>query len=163
MAVPLRKPRASRRSGTVFIYNHHLSPMADVPDNSVDAVVSISALEHNDADALRVIVRELMRVIRPGGKLVATVGAAKEMDWFHEPSKGWCYSEATIRDIFDLPNDCPSDYDRHDELLEMLRNCAELRDGLPSHYSQSANNGMPWGIWDPKYQPVGVVKVKRCE
>ena len=94
---------------------------------------------------------------------IATLGAAKEQDWFHEPSKGWCYTEATLRDIFDLPADCPSNYDRYDELFKSLRNCSELRDNLADFYFKSGNNGMPWGIWDPKYQPVGMVKVKPCE
>ena len=156
-----KEPRPPHHRGTVTICNQDMANMSDIPDASVDAVVSISALEHNEPDALRGVVGELMRVIKPGGKLVATLGAAKEKDWFHEPSKGWCYTEATLRDIFDLPADCPSNYDRYDELFEMLLDCSELRDGLPSHYYSSGNNGMPWGIWDPKYQPVGVVKQKR--
>ena len=38
---------------------------------------------------------------------------------------------------------------------------AELRDNLASFYFRSGDNGMPWGKWDPQYQPVGVCKVKR--
>jgi ubiquinone/menaquinone biosynthesis C-methylase UbiE len=104
-----------------------------------------------------------MRVLKPDGKLIATMAAAREEDWFHELSKGWCYSEATLREIFDLSSDCPSNYDRYDELFESLRNCNELCDNLADSYFQSGNNGMPWGIWDPKYQPVGVVKIKPFE
>jgi len=104
-----------------------------------------------------------MRVLKPGGKLIATLGAAKDQDWFHEPSKGWCYTEATLRDIFELNPECPSNYDQYDELFEALCNCTELHDNLADFYFKSGNNGMPWGIWDPKYQPVGVVKVKPYE
>lgn len=147
-------------SGTIFIYNHDLSSMPDIPDCSLDAVVSISALEHNSPTGLRTCVGELMRVLKPGGKLVATLGAATDHDWFHEPSQGWCYTEVTLRDIFDLSTDCQSNYDRYDELFEALRNCRELRDNLADFYFKSGNNGMPWGNWDPRYQPVGVVKVK---
>ena len=50
---------------------------------------------------------------------------------------------------------------RHDELLAALRGCAELRDNLAGFYKQSDQNGMPWGIWDPQYQPVGVCKIKQ--
>lgn len=56
--------------------------------------------------------------------------------------------------------DCRSNYDRYDELFEALRGCSELRDNLPDFYFKSGNNGIPWGVWDPRYQPVGVVKVK---
>ncbi|MDY6876661.1 MAG: methyltransferase domain-containing protein [Chloroflexota bacterium] len=157
------KPQADPSSGTVFIYNQDLASIPDIPDNSADGVVSISALEHNSPDKLRDCVAELVRVLKPGGKLIATLAAAKKQDWFHEPSKGWCYTEATLRDIFDLAADCPSNYDRYDELSEALRDCAELRDGLADLYFESGNNGMPWGIWDPKYQPVGVIKVKHYE
>ena len=67
---------------------------------SVDAVVSISSLEHNTLEDLPAIVTELMRVLKPGGRLVATVGASKADDWFHEPSQGWCFTEQTLRSIF---------------------------------------------------------------
>ena len=42
-----------------------------------------------------------------------------------------------------------------------MRDCRELRGKLADFYYQSGKNGMPWGKWDPQYQPVGVVKVKR--
>ena len=150
--------------GAVTIYNRELADMSDIADGSVDAVVSISALEHNELDVIRDIVEELMRVLKAGGRLIATVGAARDRDWFHKPSKGWCYTEATLRDAFDLRPDCPSNYDRYDELLQALCENDELRRSLSPVYSKSGDNGMPWGIWNPTYQPVGVVKQKdtRC-
>jgi SAM-dependent methyltransferase len=155
-----RRPQPPAGSGTITIYNQDLSRMSDVADESVDAVVSISALEHNTPDGLRVVVRELMRVLKPGGRLVATLGAARDEDWFHEPSHGWNYTDTTLRSIFDLPPDAPSNYARHDELLQALRSSTEMRDHLDPYYSTSGDNGMPWGVWDPKYIPVGVVKTK---
>ena len=48
------------------------------------------------------------------------------------------------------------------ELLgRQLARCAELRVSLSWRYRLSGRNGMPWGRWDPRYQPVGVCKVKR--
>ena len=61
---------------------------------------------------------------------------------------------------FGLGPSVESNYDRYDELHTRLRNCAELRMGLADFYYQSAENGMPWGWWDPQYLPVGVCKVK---
>jgi hypothetical protein len=92
---------------------------------------------------------------------LATLGAACEADWLHGPSRGWCYTEASLRRLFDLPADVPSNYFRYNELLAALKGCAELRENLASFYYRSGENGMPWGIWDPQYQPVGVRKVKR--
>jgi SAM-dependent methyltransferase len=160
MRVPPEPPPGR---GKVVIYHQDLASLSEIPDASLDAVVSISALEHNEPESLRHVVKELMRVIKPDGKLVATLAAAREKDWFHEPSKGWCYSEASLRDMFNLPGNCPSNYGRHDELLAALRDCSELRDNLARLYFKSGDNGMPWGVWDPKYQPVGVVKVKAHE
>lgn len=157
-----QEPASSEGRGRVTLYNHNLSSMPDIKADSLDAIVSISALEHNSPEELRAVVQELMRVLKPGGKLIATLAAAKDRDWFHESSKGWCYTEATLRDIFGLGAGYSSNYGYYDGLFTLLRDCAELRDNLADFYFKSGNNGMPWGIWDPKYQPVGIVKVKSC-
>jgi len=149
------------RTGQVWIYNQDLASMSDIPENSLDAVVSVSALEHNTAQGLKRVIEEIMRVIKPGGVLLATLAAARDQDWFHEPSSGWCYTEASLRQLFDLSDAPPSNYSRYDELLKALRNCAELRDNLARFYSHSDKNGMPWGKWDPSYQPVGICKQKQ--
>ena len=147
-------------SGSVFIYNQGLESMQDIVDDSVDDIVSISSLEHNSPAGLRTVVAELIRILKPGGRIIATLGAAKDEDWLHEPSHGWCYTEATLREIFDLPDECQSNYDSYDELFELLRDCRELRGNLADFYYQSGKNGMPRGVWDPQYQPVGVIKSK---
>ena len=107
------------------------------------------------------MVRELVRTLKPGGILLATLGAARDADWFHAPSQGWNYTDASLRRLFGLPAETPSNYVRADELLAALKDCGELRDNLAPMYFQSGDNGMPWGKWDPKYQPVAVRKVKR--
>jgi SAM-dependent methyltransferase len=153
-ALPKRFP------GHVLVYNQDLTSMPEIEDNSLDAVVAVSALEHNTPEGLQKVVAEIMRKIKPGGKLLATLCAGQGKDWFHEASQGWCYTDTTLRRLFDLPKDTPSNYDRHDELFTSLRNCAELRDSLAKIYFQSGDNGMPWGKWNPQYQPVGVCKIK---
>jgi SAM-dependent methyltransferase len=146
--------------GRVLIYNQDLACMPEVADDSLDAVVAVSSLEHNTPEGLQGVVAETMRKLKPGGKLLATLCAGKDRDWFHDASQGWCYYEPSLRRLFGLAKDAPSNYARYDELFASLRNCAELRDGLAKMYFQSGDNGMPWGKWDPQYQPVGVCKVK---
>lgn len=153
--------RAGFRRGRVILYQQDLKDLADIPDRSFDAVTAVSSLEHNPPQDLQRLVAELLRVLKPGGVLLATLAAAKERDWFHEPSRGWCYTEASLRRLFALPEETPSNYCHHDELFAALRDCRELREHLASFYSRSGENGMPWGVWDPRYQPVGVCKVKR--
>jgi len=150
----------SRSAGRVVIYNQDLSSMRNIADDTLDAVVAVSALEHNEPDDLPSVVEDLLRVLKPGGLLVATLCAAKEQDWYHEPSRGWCYTADSLRKLFDLSKNTPDNYDRYDELFEALRNCTELSDNLATFYANSGDNGMPWGLWDPQYQPVGVCKIK---
>lgn len=146
--------------GRVLIYNQDLAHLVDIPDDSLDAVVSVSALEHNTPEGLKVVVQELMRVLKPGGVLLATLTAGKDRDWWHEASSGWCYTDHSLRQLFDLPPDTPSNYALYDDLFASLKHCAELRDNLASFYFHSDDKGMPGGVWDPQYQPVGVCKVK---
>jgi SAM-dependent methyltransferase len=150
-----------QNSGQVVIYNQDLVDLADVSSCSQDAVVAVSSLEHNEPQALQEVVEELMRVIKPGGVLLATLGAARDKDWFHEPSRGWCYTDITLKQIFNLSPDIPTNYDQYDALFAGLYDCGALRDNLASFYYKSGDNGMPWGNWNPQYQPVGVCKVKR--
>lgn len=146
--------------GSVTIYNQDLRTLTDLPDGRFDAVVAVSALEHNPPDNLALVVQELMRVIKPGGLLLATLGAGRDHDWYHEPSQGWCYTAASLRRAFDLPADTPDNYGDYDELFNQLKQNTELSANLASFYARSGKNGMPWGKWDPQYQPVGVRKVK---
>jgi len=146
--------------GRVVFYQQDLQRLEAVADEALDAVVAVSALEHNPPPALGQVVKELMRVIKPGGMFLATLAAARDLDWYHQPSSGWCYTEASLRQAFYLPDQAPSNYERYDELFAALRDCAELREGLARFYFRSGENGMPWGRWEPQYQPVGVCKVK---
>jgi len=146
--------------GSVVIYNQDLNNLEDIPPNTIDAVASISALEHNDFDGLVSVIQELTRVLKPGSPIVATLTAAQEEDFWHTPSNGWCFTDNSLREAFNLPQTTPSNYHLYSKYLVKLRGCAELRDNLAEFYSKSDQNGMPWGIWDPQYMPVGVYKVK---
>lgn len=148
------------RSGKVYIYNQDLRNLTDIDNNAVDAVVAVSALEHNEPDGLVAAVKELMRVLKPGAPLLATLVASSAQDWWHAPSSAWCYSADSLRRIFDLSKTTPDNYQNYETLFTKLVDNTELRNGLAKFYYQSGENGMPWGKWDPRYQPVGVCKVK---
>jgi SAM-dependent methyltransferase len=147
--------------GEVWIYNHDLAWLPDLEENSVDVVVSVSALEHNTPDGLEQVIHELQRVLKPNRPLLATLTGAKDQDLWHGPSSGWCYTAQSLYRLFDLPPETANNYEKYDEFFLALRNCAELRDGLASFYFHSDNSGMPGGVWDPQYMPVGVYKVNQ--
>ena len=88
---------SAKSPGSVTIYHQNLRKLDKIPDGSVDAMVSISALEHNSPEDLEQVVREPIRVIKPGGSFVATLTAAHDKDWWHEASQGWCYSDYSGR------------------------------------------------------------------
>jgi SAM-dependent methyltransferase len=146
--------------GRVLICNQDLQNLRDIGDGSVDVVVSISSLEHNQREQMECVVSELVRTLKPGGKILATLNAARDQDWYHEPSQGWCLCEDSLRSIFNFSVEVFSNYSQFDELFSDLCQCAELSENLAKFYTHSGNNGMPWGVWDPKYIPVGVLKVK---
>ncbi len=138
---------SSESSGKVLIYNQDLTDLAEIKDNSLDAIVAISSLEHNTPEGLEQVVDELMRVLKPGGMLLATLTAGRDQDWWHAASSGWCYSDASLRKLFKLPAETPSNYAQYDELFARLKDCAELRDNLARFYYQSTDKGMPrWGM-----------------
>lgn len=153
-------PFSPKAAGHITFYRQDLARLTAIPDDNFDAIVSVSALEHNRPDELEQMVNEITRVLKPGGVILATLVAARGEDWLHEPSGGWCYSDQNLRRVFKLSQDAQSNYEEYDILFSKLYACDDLRENLPSEVFESGDNGMPWGIWDPKYQPVGVLKVK---
>ncbi len=164
MAVSRTGRRVSRtanpEAGTVFLYTSDLASLEEVPDNSVDVIVSISALEHNSLQYMAKCVKRLRDVLRPGGWMIVTLPTSGGGDWFHEPSQGWCLSEETIRGLFQIPEELKSNFHQYEEYMQAIRRSSFLRRNLADFYRQSGRNGMPWGVWDPKYYPVGLVVAK---
>ncbi len=147
-----------RKPGKVSFYGADMSMMDMIADKSVDAVVSVSAIEHMERETIALAVKEFERVLKPGGKVVVTTSAAAEKDWFHEPSKGWCFSESTLKELFRLGDDAESNWALYNRIMDDIKASQELQRRIPSFYRLSGDNGMPWGIWDPQYLPVGIVK-----
>lgn len=150
----------ARAEGRVRLYTQDLHALPEIASGSIDKVVAVSSLEHNTPDRTEAVVSELWRVLKPGGSLLATMSAAGGEDWYHAPSSGWCYTEATLRRLFRVPESVSSNFAEFEARMEALRDCAYLRRQLPRRYFRSGDNGMPWGVWNPLYQPVGIVVSK---
>ena len=152
----IAEPILPKPPGQVTLYRHDLISLPLLADDSFDAVVSVSALEHNAPSNLPDVINELRRVLKPGGVLLITMAATDKEDWFHEPSAGWCLTEASLRQSFNLSQDKLSNFDDFDSIMDDTRSSKDMQSRLAPAYFQSGDNGMPWGVWDPKYLPVGI-------
>ncbi len=149
------------KRGFIFLYKCDLKNMPLLAEGLCDAIVSVSALEHNDHKDFEKCMDEILRVTKPSGKLIITTSASRSEDWFHEPSKGWCYSETTIRKLLRIPEYVQSNFSKIDSIFEeMIKEGNQLHQRLSPVYLLSGDNGMPWGKWNPQYLPVGIVKIK---
>ena len=145
-----------RKPASILVYQSRIERMDHLDDDSVDVVVSISALEHMEPTAIKQAIKEFRRVLKPGGRVIVTTSAAEKGDFYHQPSLGWCFAEQSLRDLFGLGRACPSNWSVYSEILSRLRKSRQLRHRLSPTYRVSGANGMPWGVWDPKYVPAGV-------
>jgi ubiquinone/menaquinone biosynthesis C-methylase UbiE len=133
----------------------NLCDCREVTSETFDAVVSLSALEHVPIDLLPSAVREIRRMMKPDAAWAVTTSATERASgWYHSASRGWCFSEQELQDIFGakpFEGNLPAI-----EALKRYRDCGYLKDRLASFYRRSGDNGMPWGIWAPQYVPVGI-------
>ena len=149
------------RNDDIVFYRTDLGSMPLIPDNFFDAVVSVSAFEHNSKNGLGAVIAEVTRVLKNGSPLLVTTSATNGQDWYHEPSKGWCFGEQSLRDLFDIRTGYSTNFKEYDYILSCLsRPGNELQIQLAPFYFKSDSNGMPWGEWLPQYLPVGVRRLK---
>ncbi len=132
----------------------NLCSMPEVPSQSFDAIVSLSALEHIPFEQLPQAHSEIRRVLKQEAPwAVTTSGTERKDTWYHAPSQGNCFSEKDLQKLFGASPFASQDPSR---VLDTYRNCSFLREHLAPSYKRSGDNGMPWGKWNPSYIPVGL-------
>ena len=146
-----------RNPGGIVLYTCDMVEMNRISSGSVDSVVSLSAIEHMAPEDIKRAYKEFWRIVRPGGRIAITTNASNSEDWYHQPSKAWCFSESSIRELFHLGAQVPSNWSNYPESMGQIRNSRELRSRLSPSYRLSGQNGMPWGEWQPSYLPVGIM------
>ena len=83
--------------------NYLRGPFHEIPldGGSVDAVISVSAIEHADIDLFGKNVMEMQRILKNGSPLLMTTSATtKNENTFHEKSSGWCFSLSHLQRFF---------------------------------------------------------------
>jgi len=147
---------SSTQAGSIQWAAGNLCDISAIPSNYFDAVVSLSALEHIHMEQLRNALNEIHRVLKnPNYWAITTSATDQNTTWYHQPSRGYCYSMSDLEELFKAKSSYPQNPKR---LLQEYRNCAYLEKNLAKFYSKSGEYGMPWGKWDPKYIPVGIYR-----
>ncbi|WP_198003722.1 class I SAM-dependent methyltransferase [Methanococcoides burtonii] len=136
----------------------------DIPldDGTIDALISISAFEHNIYEDMPSSVNEFNRILKDKGVMFVTTSAAKNKDWYQESSKGWNFTKKTLSDWFNITDKNISfDYDtEHDR----IRNSKMLSNRLEDYYKDKSNLTIPNGdLKNIEYIPVGIRKYKYYE
>lgn len=127
-------------------------------DNTADALISISAYEHNKYEDMAGSVSEFERVLKPHCPMVVTTSAAGEKDWFFEPSMGWNFTYETLCKQFGIKHSNPFDFKT---ALNKLKMSKTLQSRIPPFYKYFGENGLPFGkLEDAQYIPVGIIKFK---
>lgn len=155
----LLKNKSSR--GKITFLKADLADLAGIEDGSIDAIFSTSAIEHiKDKKSLEIAIDQLNRKLTPNGSMFITTSASPTESWFHEPSKGWCFSRKDLSKLFNFL-DITESYDDYEKKYEQILVSSYLQKQMPKFYFETENCGMPLGKWDPKYLPVGVICPKR--
>ncbi len=147
--------------GSIKYIKADFSKLPFIESNSVDAIVSTSAIEHNpDHASLKAAIIELYRTLKKGSPLLITTSATNKESWFHHASKGWCYNEKTLAEIFDMSS-YDSNFSKFTSVENNIRSNEFLKNKIPYNYKNNPNCGLPMGVWDPQYLPVGIIKWKK--
>ena len=131
----------------------NLCDLSDFDDNTFDAVVSLSALEHIPVGQIEIALNEIRRIVKKDAKWAVTTSAScyEEKD-YHKPSQCYCFSEEDLAKYFL----CETGIGSREDTLQEYQNDNLLKDNIAKFYITSGDNGMPWGTWDPKYLPIGI-------
>jgi ubiquinone/menaquinone biosynthesis C-methylase UbiE len=125
---------------------------------SVDALISISAFEHNNYDDMPGSIKQFQRVLKNNAKMFITTSASGGKDWYFQPAKGWNLSLTTLADWFGIARPSASSFD---QCLKKIQNSAVIKSRIHHFYRYDGRNGLPYArLEELKYVPVGIVKTK---
>jgi len=144
----------------INLIHSDLRNLAMIEDNSVDAVVSVSALEHNPPQEVKKVIKELSRVLKKNKKMLVTISAHKN-NYYHQPTGSWVLNEEGLIDAYEL-QDCESNFKQdYDKMVESINDSVYLRNWLGIYYYRNSNAIAPGPGWNPAYYPVGVIKINK--
>jgi len=125
---------------------------------SVDAVVSISAIEHADIKIFKDNIKELLRLLKPKAPLLLTTSATVSDETnYHEKTSGWCFSRSALEGYFP---ECEIKFDP-DKCARSLMGSEVFIDRLDPYYYQDKDSFCyKKVVTELPYLPVAVKVVK---
>lgn len=144
--------------GKITMVRADLTDLNFLENSSIDGIFSTSAIEHiPNEDLLKKAFAEMYRVLGKDRNMFITTSGSEGDSWYHEPSKGWCFSRDQLERVIEAPIEVAGDYQT---ALRELQDSKFLKDNLASFYFTLKESGMPNGVWDPKYVPIGITMMK---
>jgi SAM-dependent methyltransferase len=144
------------KAGEMHFYQADIRDMPALKDGTIDAVVSVSVIEHLDIETLPQAINELNRVLKPGAPMLITTSASKDDDWFHEASLGWCFSRSRLNTLFACPAGSPTTFTDNQDILAGYMENKVIREHLAGIYLSADRKSGSAGAWTPEYVPVGI-------
>ncbi|MCX9029315.1 MAG: methyltransferase domain-containing protein [Candidatus Methanoperedens sp.] len=131
-------------------------------DKAVDALISISAFEHNKYDDMPGSINEFNRIIKDEGIMFITTSAARDKDWYQVASKGWNLTKITLSRWFNISNEKINF--NYDLQYDGISKSKKLFERLDAYYKEKNNLTVPNGdLKNIEYIPVGIRKNKYYE
>jgi ubiquinone/menaquinone biosynthesis C-methylase UbiE len=134
----------------------HEIPLADM---SVDALVSVSAIEHADKALMSQNIQEMKRVVKEGGlALITTSASDQRQDVFHEKTRGWCFSEESLKEMGLITGPIEFNYEEAEKNILNSHNWFSRID--PYYYNDPESEFFRKKIRQLPYLPVGIKIIK---
>ncbi|EKD87631.1 MAG: hypothetical protein ACD_35C00310G0005 [uncultured bacterium] len=145
------------KPGRIIFHQSDMQNIKSIDDSTIDAVVSVSAIEHMEIGSVKLALNEFRRVLKTNQPIILTTSASKSDDWFHQPSAGWCFSYETLAEVFRLAEKTVNEFSDYDEMLYEYKHNSFILKHLASIYKVKNEPGKQPETWEPSYLPVGIV------
>ena len=147
--------RVKIQPGEIEYHQACLDDLACLESGEFDAVVSVSALEHNCPEKIPQIMSELRRTAKCAAPMLLTISTSPK-GGEHTPSHSWLLTENEIVNAYSMPNDYKTNFAQMGQISKEMRSPLRLHRWLASSYYRDGDNGMPWGKWNPQYLPLAL-------
>lgn len=132
------------------------APFHDIPllDSSIDAIISISAIEHADIDLFEKNILEMTRILKSNSPMLITTSATNETEnKFLEKFSGWCFSQTFLKNKF---KNATFLFDYNDTYKNLL-NSKILKSRIdPYYYNDKESFCYKKNIINIPYLPMGI-------